>query len=293
MQQAGIAFFNIEGGEPFMVFDRLMTVCESIDNRSEIWINSTGHGMSRKNLGELKERGVTAIMFPLHHYEKTVMNRFMGSDKAWDTIHKGIALCHEANIPVALNMCLERDHFYNGTFEKCMDKALDLNVAIIQIIKPKPSGGWLDGGASLFTDDDLKQVRHKVHQYNHDRRYRHYPAISAQVVEEDVSLFGCPAGGTDRFYLNAKGDVQPCEFLNISFGNISREDFTSIYRRMRETFRVPCSSWLCEKYSGSIAEMFHRHQLDTLPLSEELSRRLYTRWNRGSETPLYKTLEGR
>ncbi len=49
-------------------------------------------------------------------------------------------------------------------------------------------------------------------------------------------MFVCTAGGTDRFYINAKGDVQTYEFLNFLFGNIGEEDFLTIYNRMRDHF---------------------------------------------------------
>ncbi len=38
LQDSGVAYFNIEGGEPFLTFDRLLAVCKVIDDRSEIWI---------------------------------------------------------------------------------------------------------------------------------------------------------------------------------------------------------------------------------------------------------------
>ncbi|MBN1577790.1 MAG: radical SAM protein [Chitinispirillaceae bacterium] len=293
MRRHGVAFFNIEGGEPFLAYDRLRAVCEAIGDLSEIWVNSTGFGMSIEKLRELKRRGVTAIMFPLHHGTPEAMNRFMDSDKAWDAIHRGIAMCHETGMPAALNMCLSRDQFFNGEFEACMEEAKRLQAAIIQIIKPKPAGGWLDGGAPDFSDEDLRQVRQKVLMYNHDPRHRDYPAISAQIMEEDAALFGCTCGGTDRYYLNAKGDVQPCEFLNISFGNINEEPFDVIYCRMREAFRVPRTAWLCEKYAGSIAATYRDRGLDALPLTKELSEQLSAGWDRGAPTPLYAVLEGR
>ncbi|MHB8126222.1 MAG: radical SAM protein [Desulfitobacteriaceae bacterium] len=38
LQEMGIAFFNIEGGEPFFAYERLKQICSEIDSRSEIWI---------------------------------------------------------------------------------------------------------------------------------------------------------------------------------------------------------------------------------------------------------------
>ena len=43
--------------------------------------------------------------------------------------------------------------------------------------------------------------------------------------------------GMDKFYVNAKGNVKPCEFLNISFDNIANEEFEPIYDRMKNVLK--------------------------------------------------------
>jgi len=93
LQNMGIAFFNIEGGEPFGTYERLKKVCEVIDDRSEIWINSTGFGITKEKLLELKQLNVTAIMFSLHSAIPEEFNSFMGNDDAWNTMHKAIEVC--------------------------------------------------------------------------------------------------------------------------------------------------------------------------------------------------------
>jgi MoaA/NifB/PqqE/SkfB family radical SAM enzyme len=127
--------------------------------------------------------------------------------------------------------------------------------------------------------------------YNNDKKYKDYPSISAQVIEEDNEHFGCTAGGTDRFYINAKGDVQPCEFLNLSFGNIQNEKFSIIYDRMRNVFNTPCQNLICEKISNNIYKFYKDNNLKTLPLTTELSKQIYEKWNRGDKTEFYKKIE--
>ncbi len=291
LQDMGIAFFNIEGGEPFLVYDRLLKVCQAIDARSEIWVNSTGYGITFDRLSELKRHNVTAIMFSLHTHMPEELNKFMGDDKAWDTMKAAVEMCHKAGISVAFNSCLQVSDFYNGKFERIMEIAKGFNASIIQIIKPKPSGGLLEVGIDPFTTEDVLHIRSLVDRYNLDEQYRDYPSISAQIIEEDKSQFGCTAGGTDRFYINAKGDVQPCEFLNISFGNIGEESFEDIYKRMRDCFGVPGECWLCEKYSNKVLELYKKYNLKSLPLSPEISREIYENWDRGNKTELYEKIE--
>jgi MoaA/NifB/PqqE/SkfB family radical SAM enzyme len=291
LQEMNVAFFNIEGGEPFLVYNRLKRVCEAIDERSEVWVNSTGDGMTPERLKELKALNLTAVMFSMHSPDPEPFNAFMGSDRAWDTMVNGVRLCHDADIPVAFNMCVLKEGFVNGTFERLMEKAKELNASIVQIIKPKPAGGWLECGVEEFGEEGLRAVKTLAARYNHEKAFRSFPSISAQVIEEDGAMFGCTAGGTDRFYINAKGDLQPCEFLNISFGNISRDDFETIYEKMRSYFKNPGEQWLCEKYAPEVLRIYESEGLKSLPLDEPLSRRIYSGLDPGKATELYYTIE--
>jgi len=292
LQEMGIAFFNIEGGEPFFAYERLKKICSVIDSRSEIWINSTGAGMTKERLLELKALDVTAVMFSLHSPDAESFNGFLGKESAWETMEAGVKMCHEANIAVAFNACLMRDDFYNGRFEQIMEIAKDLKACLIQIIKPKPAGGWLKKGIIEFTSQDIDYIKARVNQYNLQEEYIDYPSISAQIIEEDKSVFGCTAGGTDRFYINAKGDLQPCEFLNISFGNISFDDFDVIYQKMRNCFAWGGEVYLCESCSHEIHRLYQEYSLDSLPLTPVLSEKIYGSWERGKRTDLYERLEG-
>ncbi len=290
-QDSGVAFFNIEGGEPFLTFDRLMAVCNQIDDRSEIWINSTGHGITEEKLQKLKHTNLTVIMFSLHSPDPERVNAFMGNDHAWQNMESAIKLCHKSGIAIAFNSCLALDDFRNGNFEKVMQLAKNFGGSLVQIIKPKPSGGWLESGVEEYTEEDFRVITAKVNKYNLHPLFADYPAISAQIIEEDPKMFGCTAGGTDRVYLNAKGDVQPCEFLNISFGNIAEEDIDSIYKRMREAFAIPQTCISCEKYARDIYRLYSEHKLKQLPLPKELTEQLCQMMTRNNPTPLYQIME--
>ncbi len=292
LQDKGVAFLNIEGGEPFLVFDRLKKVCDAIDERSEILINSTGDGMTFENLSELKKnKNIIGIMFSLHTDKPEDMNKFTEVENAWENLEKGIELCHKVGLAVTFNTCLLRESFYNGTFENIMEVAKDFNGSMLQLIKPKPAGGWLESGIEDFSKEDIEHITNKVHKYNLDKSYRDYTFISPMIIEESAEVFGCTAGGTDRFYINAKGDLQACEFLNISFGNIQTDDFDIIYEKMRKVFKNPCQTWLCEKHSKQILKLKEDNNLVSLPLTPEISKQIYENWDRTDSTDFYQKLK--
>jgi MoaA/NifB/PqqE/SkfB family radical SAM enzyme len=170
-----------------------------------------------------------------------------------------------------------------------MDKAKELNGCLLQLIKPKPAGGLMDKGVEAVTMAEMASIKRKIHRYNHSKDYYSYPTVSAQIIEESPEVFGCTAGGTDRFYINAKGDVQPCEFLNLSFGNIVQEEFSTVYNRMRDCFEKPGQTWLCEAYAPAIRELAEKGAI--LPLDPEKSKSIYQTWDRGKTTELYKAVE--
>lgn len=287
LDKSGVAFFNIEGGEPFLVFDRLKRICESIEV-GEIWVNSTGDGVTTEKLKELKSLGVKGLMFSLHSYLPENINSFMKSDKAFENLKNGIQCCHDANLDVAANTCIMKKDFYDGTFDEILKLAREFGVSLIQLIKPKPSGGWLDNYVNDFSQEDLDYIEKLVYKYNNHPDYKTFPFVAAQLVEEKSEMFGCTAGGTDRFYINAKGDVQPCEFLNISYGNIKTEEFDAIYKRMRDTFEVPGDKWLCETCSKNITSVIKENNIRTFPLDKELSEQIINNWERGKPSHFYE-----
>ena len=99
-------------------------------------------------------------------------------------------------------------------------------------------------------------------------------------------MLGCCCGGIDRFYIGAAGDVQPCEFVNLSFGNLREVSFETAYERMRRAFPVPCCEWICRTRAAEIASAAG----ERLPLEWERTRELVASWKCGTPTPVYRRM---
>ena len=148
-------------------------------------------------------------------------------------------------IATACNTVLSEEGIRQGHLDELMNLAHDLDCDYVQLIHPKPAGTWLGHKQGMQTDRALiEKVRCEHVRYNSPAT-KSYPSLAAQVFEESEEVLGCTAGAVDRFYVGAAGDVQPCEFLNLSFGSVRDEPFTKIYERMRSRFERPCCDWLC------------------------------------------------
>jgi hypothetical protein len=77
----------------------------------------------------------------------------------------------------------------------------------------------------------------------------------------------------------------------VSFGNVAKEPFPLIFKRMREHFKKPGTNWLCCSEAASIANTIRAKGLTKTPIPRDETMALVKSWNKGEETPLFKKLK--
>ena len=290
MQEIGVAMFDIEGGEPFLRFSRLLALVQAIDVHAEIWINTSGAGMQPEMLSQLRAAGLFGLMVSIHSPDREIHDSFTGVPGSFDLACDTLRLCRSMGLVATMNSVLSEKEVRLGGVDALMTLARDLDCDYVQLIHPKPAGLWLGKQDGMQQDHALLRDIERLHLWYNSRHRHDYPSLAAQVFEERCEAVGCTAGAVDRFYLNAAGELQPCEFLNISFGNINEEPFEVIYQRMRGYFGVPCSDWLCCTQSAAIQALLQQHGLKQTPLPWAVTREMVEQWQRGQPTELYRKL---
>lgn len=290
VRDTGVSMFDIEGGEPFLRFDRLLKLVQALDDRSEVWVNSTGSGIEPGMLEKLIECGLFGMMVSIHSPDPEIHDQFTGIPGSFQTAYNTLKTCRRKGITAAFNTVLSEEEVKSGGIAEIMELARELDCDYVQLIHPKPAGTWLGRKEGMQTDPGVIQTVCREHLQYNSRRKQNYPALAAQVFEESGNFFGCTSGAVDRFYVGAGGEVQPCEFLNISFGNVKDDPFNTIYKRMRSYFKEPCQDWLCCTQAESINDIFIGLNSRQTPLKWEETKKLVNNWYRGRPTPLYKKL---
>ncbi len=290
VRDAGVAMFDIEGGEPFIRYPRLLKLVQALDARTEIWINTTGAHIKPGMLEELKAAGLFGLMVSIHSANPSVHDRFTRKEGSFDIACDTLRACRHLNLVATCNSVLSEDEIRQGGMDRLMDFMRELDCDYVQLIHPKPSGAWLGRETDMQTENDLVARIQAEHLRYNNSRMHDYPSLAAQVFEEQRHVLGCTAGGVDRFYIGASGEVQPCEFLNISFGNVNEEPFAVIFDRMRSYFDIPCADWLCCTQAPAIHKLFTEHQLERTPLPWHITQELLKDWKRGKPTTLYEKL---
>lgn len=290
MVDAGVAMMDIEGGEPLLRFGRLSVLLNSIDERCELWVNTTGAGLKEGQIGQLKKSGLFGVMVSIHSPVSDAHDKFTGVEGSFQVACDFIRNCSREGLTVAINTVLVEEDLQAEKLDELMGLATDLGCHFVQLIHPKPAGSWLSSEGSVGTSAKMIQYAHDAHIRYNNRASGQMTALSSQVFEESIRTFGCTAGAIERFYIGASGEVQPCEFLNISFGNVNEESFETIYQRMRSYFPQPGTDWLCCTQARAIYQLMKEHDIQQTPLPWPLTKKLVEEWSRGVETPLYKRL---
>ena len=222
----------------------------------------------------MKKAGVRGIMSSIHSVspEKTRFlhgHRQLRGRKALDSLRE----CRKKGFLTGFNSVLTDEQIISGGIDELMALAELNDCDYVQLIHPKACGR-----ASMTVFDAeahekaVKTACEAQIRYN-SSRVKHAPVLTAQVYEESESMLGCTCGGTDRFYIGCSGEVQPCEFVNVSFGSLADESFETVYSRMREAFPVPSCSWVCCERAHEIAEAVKAAGGAT-PLPQELTQTL-------------------
>jgi len=291
MQAAGVSMFDIEGGEPLLRLERLIRLMDALDDRGELWINTVGARLTDETIERLADARLFGVMVSLHSPDPQVHDAFTGVPGAFDAACGAIRRFGRRGIFTAVNCCPNAEAVEAGQLDRLIDLARRLGCAFVQVIHPKSAGGWL--GRVKEADDSpevIGRLREMHLRYNSGGRFGGFPSVSCQVFEEGPRMFGCTAGGVDRFYMGADGEVQPCEFLNVSFGNVRQEPFGVIFRRMRSHLHTPCTDWLCCTQADSINKVIADRRLTRTPVPWEITRELIGTWRRGPRTRLYRKL---
>jgi len=218
---------NITGGEPLLAdhLEHLLQVLRPY--KRHIKVQTNGLLLTEERIVSLKRAGANAISMSLDSVDEAEFDRFRGVPGGFKKIMANIDLIRKHRLQVSLACVVTHESLQNGGTERVIEFAqshkchLLLNLAI-------PVGRWANREEFLLDREghDRKKVEALVSKYPH--------------VHTDHDASGCPAA-TRKIYLTPYGDVIPCPFLHVSFGNVREESLLVIRERMLHHYR----------YSGS------------------------------------------
>ena len=241
LQAIGTNVIVLSGGEPMLRYDGVLELLHGADkDLSDFHLHTSGHGMTPARASELHKAGLTAAAVGLDDVDRHHHDRMRGMEGAYDAAISAIRWFNEAGILTYVNCCLSKEMIRSGRLWEYYELTRDLRVGFLQLLEPRPCGGYLGSRTETVLDaEEREMVFQFLREGSTQRRYRNYPIIYSVALTESPGEMGCRMGGLSHLSIDSRGNVNPCVFLPVTFGNITQERFTVIYERMRKAAPFP------------------------------------------------------
>ena len=252
IQDSGAACIGFTGGEPLLRND-LEQIIKAVDNRSYTLVFTSGYSLDRKRALTLKTAGLSAVVISLDSHIAKEHNNGRNFEKAFDIAVSAIESSLDVGLYTAVSMVVSKEMLSSKKIYDFVSFVGALGAHEIRLLRPMPCGKLMKEDFEPFEESDLSRLIALQHEIN---RNKYLPTIMALPHIGSINNYGCSAGRTHA-YVTADGDVCPCDFVPLSFGNIMELPFSEIYKKMALNFAKPsygCISQLIHRDIKSVAD---------------------------------------
>jgi len=250
LQEMRTPIIGITGGEPLLRED-IFDIIKSIDSRSTAILFTSGFNLSYEKAKELKDSGLFGIGISLDSYDKNIHNKNRNNEDAFDYALQALKNSNKAELYTMAQTVILKENLDEEKLFKLFKLAKDNGAHEVKILEPILSG-------NLLTEKELRNVffndsdREKLIKIQHKANKRSdLPKISTFAYTESEAKFGCGAGN-QHSYISASGELYPCDFVPMSFGNIKEESIKKLWIEMNNHIGKPKIGCFAQKVNKEI-----------------------------------------
>jgi MoaA/NifB/PqqE/SkfB family radical SAM enzyme len=208
LRQRGTALVFLSGGEPLQRFDVLLELTTSLAGASDVWVLSSGRGLTAERAQRLRAAGLTGVSLSLDHWDREQHDRFRGRQGTFEAVEHAARHAREAGLVVTLSLCPVRGFVSAENLRRYAEVARGLGASFIQILEPKAVGHY--AGQDVALEPAQRQALEDFMVWlNRDPAAHDYPVVA--YVDWDARAAGCQ-GGDQYVYVDTEGSLHACPF---------------------------------------------------------------------------------
>jgi MoaA/NifB/PqqE/SkfB family radical SAM enzyme len=215
----GAVNFSFQGGELFLYenWEEVIKACRPWKN--VISVTTNGTMLIDENLARLKRAGVDILTVSLDSAIPEEHDRFRRVAGTFNKAINGIDRAIKKGFNVTIGTVVSHQNLHSEGIRGLIEMTEKKKV-ILNLILAVPAGNWQENKEVLITGEDMEYIRELVNSS---------PYIRTD-FEANFVHWGCGAI-KEILYLTPYGDVLPCPFMHISFGNVHDEPIAVIRER--------------------------------------------------------------
>jgi len=254
---------NFFGGEPTLRSDLMELIRYASERAIFVFVDTNGLVVTKDYAKQMKDNGLELLYVsidspdPQKHDEYRVMEGCF--DKAVEAVKNALSV----GLKTVVSTYVTKENLANGEFEDVINLAKDLGATGVRYVLPTPAGRWLYNVEVKLTTEEEKKVR----------EIADFPYVCRDFYFQNQSSSACAGVASKAYiYISPYGEVQPCCFIPISFGNVREEPIKTILDRMwkHPMYKHSCMGTECPMLNDDYRKEF----IDTIPHGTKLPYRL-------------------
>lgn len=224
LDQSNKAFVvNFFGGEPTLRPDIIDLIEYAAERSIYVFLDTNGLKLTRNFARQLKAGGLEMLYVSIDSPVPEKHDELRGAKGIFDKAIQGIKNAIDEQLKCTLSTYITKETLASGEFEATIELAKDIGANGLRYTLPTPSGRWLHNPEVKLTPDEEKKVR----------EIADLPFVYRDFYSQNQDSSQCRGvAGHAYFYISPYGDVMPCCFMPISFGNTRETPLKNILERM-------------------------------------------------------------
>jgi len=224
----GVCTMIFTGGEPMSRADLPDLIAHVDKNRAHTMIFTSGVLLTEKNVQRLAAAGLGSLNVSIDADTPAVHDELRRMPGAFRKALDGARRARAAGILTGISTYACHESVASGALEHLLEIARDEGFQEVTIFDCVPTGKFLTHPEVIMGRKDIKRVRALAEKYNASDGPM---GVTAQAKANAYDGGGC-FGGFAQFYMTCYGDINPCDFNPVSFGNVREEPLEAIWRRL-------------------------------------------------------------
>lgn len=228
-EQLGSVTIVFTGGEPLLRPD-IFELIEWVDkNEAVALMFCNGLLLDQDTVRKLYKAGLWAIHVSIDSPDPAAHDEMRRVPGCFEKAIDGLKRCKDAGILAGISTYATPERLRNGQVVEMIELAQSVGADEITVFDVVPTGRLLHHDRQhLLTDEDKEELCRLEERYNEGHPL---PSVITQAHVNGPTGNGCYAGWC-QFYMTAHGEMTPCDFTPLAFGNAREESVETIWNRM-------------------------------------------------------------
>lgn len=259
-EKLGVVSVVFTGGEPLLRPD-IYELIEWVDKDEAVALMfCNGLLLNDENVKKLAGAGLHCIHVSIDSPDPQAHDEMRRVPGSFNKAVEGLKRCKDAGMMVGISTYATPERLHNGQVVEVIELAKSIGVDEVTVFDVVPTGRLLhEDRKHLLSNEDKDELCRLEDKYNEGHPL---PQVITQAHVNGPTGVGCYAGWC-QFYMTAYGEMAPCDFTPLNFGNAKEESVKAIWDRMASHAGYCYHKDSCRMQDQS----FRSKWVDRIPLS--------------------------